>query len=212
MDQQTEFQLDINRALKETLALVLAGGRGSRLMALTNRESKPAVPFGGKYRIIDFPLSNCINSGIRKISVLTQYRAHTLIHHIQRGWNFLRGEIGEFVELWPAQQQTAKERWYMGTADAVHQNLDLIKVHNPRYVLILAGDHIYKQNYAKLLAHHIESGADATVACVDVPINEASGFGIVDVDENDQIIGFLEKPTEPPPSPRDPTVAFASMG
>jgi glucose-1-phosphate adenylyltransferase len=212
MDQVTSFQLDINRALKETLALVLAGGRGSRLRDLTNRESKPAVPFGGKYRIIDFPLSNCMNSGIRRICVLTQYRAHTLIHHIQRGWGFLKAEIGEFVELWPAQQQTVKESWYLGTADAVHQNLDLIRLHDPRFVLILAGDHIYKQDYAKLLAHHIESGADCTVACVDVPREEAKGFGCVDVDENDTIISFLEKPENPPCIPGQPDRTFASMG
>ncbi len=212
MDQITEFQLDINRALKETLALVLAGGRGSRLRDLTNRESKPAISFGGKYRIIDFPLSNCINSGIRRVCVLTQYRAHTLIHHVQRGWGFLRAEIGEFVELWPAQQQTDSERWYMGTADAVHQNLDLIRMHDPRFVLVLAGDHIYKQDYAKLLAHHIQSGADCTVACVDVPLEEARGFGVVDVNEDNDIIRFLEKPKDPPSMPGRPDRAFASMG
>jgi glucose-1-phosphate adenylyltransferase len=212
MDQVTAFQLDINRALKDTLALVLAGGRGSRLRDLTNRESKPAVPFGGKYRIIDFPLSNCMNSGIRRMCVLTQYRSHNLIHHIQRGWGFLKAEIGEFVELWPAQQQTVKESWYLGTADAVHQNLDLVRMHAPRYILILAGDHIYKQDYAKLLAHHIESKADCTVACVDVPREEASGFGCVDVDENDHITHFLEKPKDPPCIPGQPDRTFASMG
>ncbi|MBK1664586.1 glucose-1-phosphate adenylyltransferase [Rhodospirillum rubrum] len=212
MDQITEFQLDINRALKETLALVLAGGRGSRLRDLTNRESKPAVPFGGKYRIIDFPLSNCMNSGIRRMCVITQYRAHTLIHHIQRGWGFLRAEIGEFVELWPAQQQTDKESWYLGTADAVHQNLDLIRMHDPRFVLILAGDHIYKQDYSKLLAHHIARGSDCTVACVDVPREEATGYGCVEVDNDDNIIHFLEKPANPPGIPGRPDRAFASMG
>ncbi|ABC23046.1 glucose-1-phosphate adenylyltransferase [Rhodospirillum rubrum] len=212
MDQITEFQLDINRALKETLALVLAGGRGSRLRDLTNRESKPAVPFGGKYRIIDFPLSNCMNSGIRRMCVITQYRAHTLIHHIQRGWGFLRAEIGEFVELWPAQQQTDKESWYLGTADAVHQNLDLIRMHDPRFVLILAGDHIYKQDYSKLLAHHIARGSDCTVACVDVPREEATGYGCVEVDNDDNIVHFLEKPANPPGIPGRPDRAFASMG
>lgn len=212
MDQITEFQLDINRALKETLGLVLAGGRGSRLKDLTDRESKPAVPFGGKYRIIDFCLSNCVNSGIRRMCVLTQYRAHTLIHHVQRGWGFFRAEIGEFVELWPAQQQTVKETWYQGTADAVHQNLELIRAHDPRFVLILAGDHIYKQDYSKLLASHIASGADCTVACVDVPREEATGFGCVDVDAEDTITGFLEKPANPPSIPGQPDRAFASMG
>ncbi|WP_041793631.1 glucose-1-phosphate adenylyltransferase [Pararhodospirillum photometricum] len=212
MDEITDYHLDINRALRETLALVLAGGRGSRLHDLTNRESKPAVPFGGKYRIIDFPLSNCMNSGIRRMCVLTQYRAHTLIHHIQRGWGFLKAEIGEFVELWPAQQQTIKETWYQGTADAVHQNLELIRAHDPRYVLILAGDHIYKQDYSKLIAQHIASGADCSVACVDVPRADATGFGCVDVDADDMIVGFLEKPANPPSIPGHPDRTFASMG
>ncbi|MBE1236425.1 glucose-1-phosphate adenylyltransferase [Phaeovibrio sulfidiphilus] len=205
-------QLDVNGGLRRTLALVLAGGRGSRLYDLTSKESKPAIPFGGKYRIVDFPLSNCMNSGIRRIAVLTQYRAHTLIHHIQRGWGFLKAEIGEFVELWPAQQQTSSETWYQGTADAVHQNLELIRGHDPKYVLILAGDHIYKQNYAKMLADHIRSGAMCSVACVEVPRMEATGFGCIDVDEHDNIVRFLEKPKDPPGIPGAPDWTLASMG
>lgn len=203
---------DLNRALRGTLALVLAGGRGSRLRNLTDDEAKPAVPFGGKFRIIDFPLSNCVNSGIRRIAVPTQYKAHTLIQHIQRGWGFFRAEINEFVELWPAQQQTREESWYRGTADAVFQNLDIIRRHDPEYILILAGDHVYRQDYSKLLAHHIESGADATISCVEVPLAQASQFGVVAADENDIITGFLEKPQSPPHVPGNPDVAFASMG
>lgn len=203
---------DLNMVLKHTLALVLAGGRGTRLMQLTDRESKPAVPFGGKFRIIDFPLSNCVNSGLRRISVLTQYRAHTLIHHVQKAWNFLRPEIGEFVELWPAQQQTESANWYQGTADAVYQNLEFIRGHAPSYILILAGDHIYKQDYSRMLREHVESGADATVACVEVPLDRASSFGIVGTDVNDRIINFVEKPKNPPALPDKPDRAFASMG
>lgn len=204
--------MDIASGLKRTMALVLAGGRGSRLYDLTAKESKPAIPFGGKYRIIDFPLSNCMNSGIRRIAVLTQYRAHTLIHHIQRGWGFLKAEIGEFVELWPAQQQTNKETWYLGTADAVAQNLDLIKGHEPQYVLILAGDHIYKQDYSKMLAEHIRTRAVCSVACVEVPRQDATGFGCIDVDGDDNIVRFLEKPKNPPGIPGAPDWTLASMG
>ncbi|SOD89718.1 glucose-1-phosphate adenylyltransferase [Caenispirillum bisanense] len=210
--EQIDVAYDLNRALKGTLALVLAGGRGSRLMALTDDEAKPAVPFAGKFRIIDFPLSNCINSGIRRIAVPTQYKAHTLIRHIQRGWSFFRAEINEFVELWPAQQQTRDEAWYRGTADAVYQNLDTIRAHDPDYILILAGDHVYRQDYSRMLAHHLETGADVTVSCVEVPLKQATGFGCVDVDETDSIVGFLEKPANPPHIPGDPTRAFASMG
>ncbi|MCX4241092.1 glucose-1-phosphate adenylyltransferase [Paraliomyxa miuraensis] len=203
---------DLNDAMRNTLALVLAGGRGSRLRALTDQLAKPAVPFGGKFRIIDFPLSNCLNSGVRKISVLTQYRAHELIRHIERGWNFLRAELGEFIELWPAQQQTDAGSWYLGTADAVFQNLELIESHRPRYVLILAGDHVYRQDYSRLLAWHLQRGADATVSCVDVPRALGSGFGIVDADAQGRIVGFLEKPADPPCVPGKPEVCYASMG
>lgn len=209
---KTEALADLNRALRGTLALVLAGGRGSRLRNLTDDEAKPAVPFAGKFRIIDFPLSNCVNSGIRRIAVPTQYKAHTLIHHLQRAWGFMRAEINEFVELWPAQQQTTAESWYQGTADAVYQNLETVRRHGPEYILVLAGDHIYRQDYSKLLAYHIDKGADVTVSCVEVPIHKAREFGIVDVDDQDNIIGFLEKPADPPCVPGRPDIAFASMG
>jgi glucose-1-phosphate adenylyltransferase len=202
----------LNDALRGTLVLVLAGGRGSRLHALTEQVAKPAVPFAGKFRIIDFPLSNSVNSGIRRIGVLTQYRAHDLIRHIQRGWSFLRAEFGEFVELWPAQQQTASERWYVGTADAIYQNLAVIRAHAPKYVLIAAGDHVYRQDYSKLLRWHVERGAAATVSCVEVPRAGASEFGIVDADEHGRIRGFLEKPADPPAVPGRPDVSYASMG
>ncbi len=206
------MSLETARELNHTLALVLAGGRGSRLKQLTDKQSKPAVPFGGKFRIIDFPLSNCINSGIRKIAVLTQYRAHTLIHHLQRGWSFLRPEIGEFVEIWPAQQQTESESWYQGTADAVYQNLEIITHHKPKYVLILAGDHIYKQNYSQLIDEHIRKGADVTVSCMEVPRKEASAFGVVDANAEGQIVDFVEKPENPPAVPGKPDSSFVSMG
>lgn len=203
---------DLNPAVRNTFAVVLAGGRGSRLRDLTETQAKPAVPFGGKYRIIDFPLSNCVNSGIRRIGVATQYKAHTLITHVQNGWSFLRGELAEFVELWPAQQQTKNANWYLGTADAVYQNIDTIKAHHPKYVLILAGDHVYKQDYSKMLADHIYRDADVTVSCVEVPITEASAFGVVHVDSSDTIRGFLEKPADPPSLPDKADKAFASMG
>lgn len=203
---------DLNDAVRNTLALVLAGGRGSRLRSLTEQLAKPAVPFGGKFRIIDFPLSNCLNSGVRRISVLTQYRAHELIRHIERGWNFLRAELGEFIELWPAQQQTDAGSWYLGTADAVFQNLDLIESHRPRHVLILAGDHVYRQDYSRLLAWHLQRGADATVSCVEVPRHLGSDFGIVDADAQGRIVGFLEKPTDPPCVPGKTDTCYASMG
>jgi glucose-1-phosphate adenylyltransferase len=170
------------------------------------------MPFGGKFRVVDFPLSNSINSGIRKVAVVTQYRAHTLIRHIHRGWNFLRGELGEFVELWPAQQQTARGSWYLGTADAVYQNLKVIAEHKPRYILILAGDHVYRQDYGKLLEHHIRSKADVTVSCVEVPQGLASAFGVVDTDASGRITRFLEKPKDPPSIPGREGVSYASMG
>ena len=203
---------DLHNSLKNTLAMVLAGGRGSRLMNLTENLAKPAVPFGGKFRIVDFPLSNCIHSGIRKVAVPTQYRAHWLIQHVQRGWGFLRAELGEFIEVWPAQQQTADESWYRGTADAVYQNIDLIRAIAPKYILILAGDHVYKQDYSRMLAQHIERDADVSVACVEVPLEQATAFGVVGVDDTDKIVSFLEKPKEPPAVPGKPDVAFASMG
>ncbi|MCB9959507.1 MAG: glucose-1-phosphate adenylyltransferase [Rhodospirillaceae bacterium] len=200
------------QALQGTLALVLAGGRGTRLVNLTDHEAKPAVPFGGKFRIVDFPLSNCVNSGIRRISVLTQYKAHTLLHHVQRGWGFLPGTLNEFVELWPAQQQTAAESWYRGTADAVFQNLQIIEAHAPRYILVLAGDHVYKQNYGQMLSDHLESGVKATVACVEVPREQATAFGVVGVNDDRTITEFLEKPADPPGVPGRPDKAYASMG
>jgi glucose-1-phosphate adenylyltransferase len=203
---------DIQQALRSTLAVVLAGGRGARLKALTLDQAKPSMPFAGKFRVVDFPLSNCINSGVRKVAVVTQYRAQTLIRHIHRGWNFLRGELGEFVELWPAQQQTAAGSWYLGTADAVYQNLPEIEELHPRWVLILAGDHVYRQDYGKLIAHHLESGAEVTVSCVEVPRAKANAFGIVDADASGRITQFLEKPEAPPSIPGRPTVSYASMG
>jgi glucose-1-phosphate adenylyltransferase len=196
---------------KETLALILAGGRGSRLGKLTLWRAKPATPFGGKFRIIDFPLSNCINSGIRQIGVLTQYKAHSLIRHIQKGWNFLRGEFNEFVELMPAQQRITTS-WYQGTADAVYQNLDIIRAHNPEYVLILAGDHIYKMDYGPMIAYHVEHDADMTVGCLEVPVERAKAFGVMTMDENGRVVKFREKPEEPDPVPGSEDVALASMG
>ncbi|MGE5242365.1 MAG: glucose-1-phosphate adenylyltransferase [Bacteroidota bacterium] len=201
----------ITRLTRDTLALILAGGRGSRLKHMTLWRAKPAVPFGGKFRIIDFPLSNCMNSGIRRVGVLTQYKAHSLIKHIQRGWGFLRGELGEFVELLPAQQRI-ETSWYTGTADAVYQNLDIIRNHDPSFVLVLAGDHVYKMDYGAMLLHHVDAGADVTVACVEVPLERASEFGVMEVDEDGAIVGFQEKPEHPEPIPGRPGVALASMG
>ena len=201
----------ISRLTHDTLALILAGGRGARLKQLTLWRAKPAVPFGGKFRIIDFPLSNCMNSGIRRVGILTQYKAHSLIKHIQRGWGFLRGELGEFVELLPAQQRI-ETSWYTGTADAVYQNLDIIRNHEPSYVLILAGDHIYKMDYGAMIAHHVASGADVTVGCVEVPLKRAGEFGIMQTDEPGNIVGFREKPEKPEPLPGHLGTALASMG
>jgi len=201
----------VSALTKNTVALILAGGRGSRLKDLTNWRAKPAVPFGGKFRIIDFPLSNCINSGIRRVGIVTQYKSHSLIQHIQRGWGFLRGEFNEFVELLPAQQRI-EEEWYKGTADAVFQNLDILRNMGPEYVLILAGDHIYKMDYGQMLASHVRNKADMTVACLNVPIEEAKAFGVMGVDDDDRIIQFREKPDNPDPLPGDPTQSLASMG
>jgi glucose-1-phosphate adenylyltransferase len=202
----------VSRLTRDTLALILAGGRGSRLKQLTLWRAKPAVPFGGKFRIIDFTLSNCTNSGIRRVGVLTQYKAHSLIRHIQQGWGFLRGEFGEFVELLPAQQRIGTSAWYAGTADAVYQNLDIIRNYQPEYVLILAGDHIYKMDYGPLLAYHVEQNADLTVGCVEVPVDQATAFGVMAVDDDGRILGFDEKPACPSPTPGRPGLALASMG
>lgn len=201
----------ISNLTKNTVALILAGGRGERLKNLTEFISKPAVPFCGKFHIIDFPLSNCINSGIRRIGVATQYKSHSLIQHIQRGWGFLRGEFNEYVEIWPAQKRVADD-WYKGTADAVYQNLDIIRDIGAEYVLILAGDHIYKMDYGQMLACHVKNKADMTVACINVPIEDAKGFGVIGVDESDRVIDFKEKPKDPNPLPDNPNQAFASMG
>jgi glucose-1-phosphate adenylyltransferase len=201
----------VSRLTQSTFALILAGGRGTRLHQLTDWRAKPAVPFGGKFRIIDFTLSNCVNSGVRRIGVATQYKAHSLIHHLQRGWSFLDGRFDEYIELLPAQQQVA-ENWYQGTADAAFQNLDVIRRANPEYVLILSGDHIYKMNYGTLLAEHVANRADMTAACIEVPREEARGFGVIDVDDQWRIRGFVEKPADPPSIPGRPDKALASMG
>ncbi|TCK18807.1 glucose-1-phosphate adenylyltransferase [Thiogranum longum] len=201
----------VSRLTRDTLALILAGGRGSRLKQLTLWRAKPAVPFGGKFRIIDFPLSNCLNSGIRRVGVLTQYKAHSLLQHLQRGWSFLRGEFGEFVELLPAQQRI-ESSWYAGTADAIYQNLDIIRSHHPEYVLILAGDHIYKMDYGPMIAQHVENSADMTVGCLEVDLETATAFGVMTVDEEGRVLGFDEKPGQPTHLPGDPGKALASMG
>jgi glucose-1-phosphate adenylyltransferase len=197
---------------RKTIGLVLAGGRGSRLKQLTDRRTKPAVYFGGKFRIIDFALSNCMNSGVRRIGVLTQYKSHSLLRHLQRGWSFLRSEVNEFIDLLPAQQRVDENSWYRGTADAVFQNLDILLSQNPKYILILAGDHIYKMDYAKLIADHVEQGAPCTVACIEVPLHEASAFGVMAVDGKRRILEFVEKPQDPPCMPGKPGLSLASMG
>ena len=205
---ETKTSTELTRS---TLALVLAGGEGSRLKDLTKWRAKPAVPFGGKYRIIDFVLSNCVNSGIRKVGVLTQYKSHSLIRHIQRAWSFMRYEVGEFVELMPAQQRVDKQ-WYKGTADALYQNLDIVRRHTPDYVLVLGGDHIYSMDYSKMLLQHANSGADVTIGCIEVPKEEAKGFGVMSVDETLKITKFTEKPANPDGMPGNPDAALASMG
>ena len=199
------------RLARDTYAVVLAGGRGSRLKELTDWRCKPAVPFGGKYRIIDFTLSNCVNSGVRRIGVATQYKSYSLIRHLQRGWTFLDGRIGEHVDILPAQQQVA-ENWYRGTADAVFQNLNVLRRDGGKYVLVLSGDHVYKMDYGRLLEAHAASDADATVVCVEVPLAEARSFGVMSVEESGRVSGFEEKPTEPRPMPGAPDRALASMG
>ncbi|ANY21007.1 Glucose-1-phosphate adenylyltransferase [Tsuneonella dongtanensis] len=202
-----------NRPLaRDAMAYVLAGGRGSRLMELTDRRAKPAVYFGGKSRIIDFALSNAINSGIRRIGVATQYKAHSLIRHMQRAWNFMRPERNESFDILPASQRVSESQWYEGTADAVYQNIDIIEAHAPRYMVILAGDHIYKMDYELMLQQHVNSGADVTVGCLVVPREEASGFGVMHVDDKDTITAFVEKPKDPPGIPGNESMALASMG
>jgi glucose-1-phosphate adenylyltransferase len=201
----------VSQLTKSTMAVVMAGGRGERLAHLTRNRAKPAMPFGCKYRIIDFSLSNCVNSGIRQILVLTQYKAHSLIQHIQRGWGYLRGELAEFVQLVPAQQQIG-EVWYRGTADSVYQNLDIIEAYHPDLVLVLAGDHVYKMDYGPMIAFHVEKDADITVGVVHVPIGSAHQFGVMTVDDNQRIVRFSEKPPRPEPMPGRMDVALASMG
>ncbi len=197
---------------RRTLALVLAGGRGSRLKQLTDRRAKPAVHFGGKFRIIDFALSNCVNSGIRRIGVVTQYKSHSLLRHMQRGWSFLRAELNEMVDLLPAQQRVGEEHWYRGTADAVFQNLDIIQSAQPEYIVVLAGDHIYKMDYSVRLTDHVAMGGGCTVGCIEVPRNEAKAFGVMAIDDARRITDFIEKPDDPPTMPGRPDHALASMG
>ena len=197
---------------KRAVALVLAGGRGSRLRNLTDSRAKPAVYFGGKFRIIDFALSNCLNSGIRRIGVITQYKSHSLLRHLQRGWAFLKTEMNEFVDLLPAQQRVDEESWYRGTADAVYQNQDILDGYGADYIVVLAGDHIYKMNYALMLADHVAKGRDCTVGCIAVPRAEASAFGVMAVDADGLITDFVEKPADPPAMAGDPGKSLASMG
>lgn len=202
----------VSRLTKDTLALILAGGRGSRLYELTDWRAKPALYFGGKYRIIDFPLSNCINSGIRRVGVLTQYKSHSLVRHLVRGWSHFKKELGEFIEILPASMRY-NEHWYQGTADAVYQNIDIIRAEKPKYVMILSGDHIYQMDYGEMLAEHVARGADMTVSCLEVPIEEAAGaFGVISVDETGRVTAFDEKPANPTPIPGEDGLTLASMG
>ena len=211
--EATADRLALGRQLpKRTVALVLAGGRGSRLQDLTDKRAKPAVFFGGKFRIIDFALSNCINSGIRRIGVVTQYKSHSLLRHLQRGWNFLRGEVNEFIDLLPAQQRVNEAYWYRGTADAVYQNIDILRSYDPEYILVLAGDHIYKMDYSLMLLDHVESGSRCTVGCIEVPRLEATALGVMHIDEHRKVTDFLEKPKDPPAMPGKPDRALGSMG
>lgn len=202
----------IHHLTKNMIALILAGGRGSRLMNMTDWRAKPAVPFGGKFRIIDFPLSNCVNSGIRKICIMTQYKADSLIRHIQQGWGFMRGEFGEYVDLMPAQQRIDETTWYKGTADAVFQNIDILQTRSPEHILVLAGDHIYKMDYSVMLEDHINNKADLTIGCLEVSLKEATAFGVMDVDANRRVQAFVEKPANPPVMPGKTDTALASMG
>jgi glucose-1-phosphate adenylyltransferase len=203
---------EMRQLTRRTIAVILAGGRGSRLKDLTDNRAKPAVHFGGNFRIIDFALSNCVNSGIRRISVLTQYKSHSLMRHMQHGWNFLRAEMGEFVDLIPAQQRIDETQWYQGTADAVFQNIDILANHKADWVLVLAGDHIYKMDYSIMLAEHVHNGADLTIPCIEVPRMEATGFGVMAIDPTGRITAFHEKPADPPSIPDKPNMAMASMG
>lgn len=202
----------VSRITRDTLALVLSGGRGSRLKQLTDWRAKPAVPFGGKFRIIDFPLSNCVNSGIRRMAVLTQYKAHSLIKHVQLAWGSNRMARDEFVELLPAQQRINEQSWYSGTADAVYQNIDILRTHDAEYILILAGDHIYKMDYGPMIAYHVEKGADLTIGCIEVPLDEAKAFGVMGIAGEGRVNMFVEKPESPPAMPDHPDKALASMG
>ena len=211
MREQTDMRF-ISQLTRNTFAIILAGGRGTRLKQLTDFRSKPAVPFAGKFRIIDFTLSNCVNSGIRKIGVATQYKAHSLIRHIQRGWSFLDGRFDEFIQLLPAQQQIDETQWYQGTADAVYQNIHFLRRYAPDHVLVVAGDHIYKMDYGRMLAHHVQHHADMTVACIDVPLADAREFGVMGIDGSGRVIDFVEKPQHPPAIPGQPDRALASMG
>jgi len=204
--------VETKRLSQRSMAFVLAGGRGSRLKELTDRRVKPAVYFGGKTRIIDFALSNAVNSGIRRMAVATQYKAHSLIRHCQRGWNFFRAERNEYLDILPASQRVSEDMWYRGTADAVTQNIDIIDSYGIEYIVILAGDHIYKMDYEIMLTQHVEAGADVTVGCLTVPRKDASAFGVMAVDTDSRITSFLEKPADPPATPEDPTKALASMG
>ena len=197
---------------RSAMAYVLAGGRGSRLMELTDRRAKPAVYFGGKSRISDVTLSHALNSGIRRIAVATQYKAHSLIRHLQRGWNFLQPVRNESFDILPASQRISEDLWYRGTADAVYQNIDIVDGYAPEYLVVLAGDHIYKMDYERMLVQHVNDAADVTVACVEVPVAEASAFGVMHVDADDRIVAFFEKPAEPPEIPDRPGFALASMG
>lgn len=212
MQLENDKTLLSHRLPERAIALVLAGGRGSRLQELTNKRAKPAVYFGGKFRIIDFVLSNCVNSGFRRIGVVTQYKSHSLLRHLQRGWSFLRGDKNEFIDLLPAQQRVNEEHWYRGTADAVFQNIDILRSYNPEYVLVLAGDHIYKMDYSLMLRDHVATGADCTVGCIEVPKAEASAFGVMAVDAQRNVTAFVEKPADPPTMPGKPDVTLASMG
>ena len=207
--EQVTYSTPLSRS---TMAYVLAGGRGTRLMELTETRAKPAVYFGGKSRIVDFALSNALNSGIRRIAVATQYKAHSLIRHLQRGWNFLQPTRNESFDILPASQRISEDRWYAGTADAVYQNIDIIDSYAPEYLVILAGDHIYKMDYERMLVQHVNDGADVTIACLEVPVAEARGFGVMHVDAHDRIVSFVEKPEQPPEMPDRPGWALASMG
>src|SRR6267142_3915816 len=211
--REDEMAAIMNEPLsRHALAFVLAGGRGSRLLELTDRRAKPAVYFGGKSRIIDFALSNAVNSGIRRIAVATQYKAHSLIRHLQMGWNFFRPERNESFDILPASQRVSETNWYLGTADAVYQNIDIIESHEAKFIVLLAGDHIYKMDYERMLKQHVEQRADVTIGCLEMPRAESSGFGIMHVDDNGIVLSFLEKPADPPPMPGKPDKSLASMG